>query len=132
MPTTLPAEAAAEWRRIAPELDRIGMLTKVDRAALTHYCLHHARAMWAETEIATYGGFIDVEIFGRYGNKIGTRRVVNPAIKISKEEAALVRQFLSEFGLTPGSRTRLKTPEQNHDDNDEVEAIIKASRNVRA
>lgn len=37
-PTWLTLEAKAEWRRLVAELDAIGMLTKVDRAAMATFC----------------------------------------------------------------------------------------------
>jgi P27 family predicted phage terminase small subunit len=44
----LSAEAAAEWDRVAGELDDAGALALVDRAALAAYCL-----AWAELVAAT-------------------------------------------------------------------------------
>ena len=37
-PSWLSPEAREEWRRLAPELTRLGLLTLLDRAALTIYC----------------------------------------------------------------------------------------------
>ena len=37
-PTWLSAEARAEWKRVAPELIRVGVLARVDRAILVGYC----------------------------------------------------------------------------------------------
>jgi phage terminase small subunit len=48
MPKDLPAEAKAEWRRVVPELEEIGLLAKVDRAMLIRYC--SAWSDWLELE----------------------------------------------------------------------------------
>ena len=48
MPRDLPAEAQAEWRRVVPELEEIGLLAKVDRAVLVRYCT--AWADWVELQ----------------------------------------------------------------------------------
>ena len=37
-PAVLDGEARAEWERIVPELLDAGVLTQIDRAALTGYC----------------------------------------------------------------------------------------------
>lgn len=37
-PTWLGREAKAEWRRIVPELDRLRLLTTIDRAILVTWC----------------------------------------------------------------------------------------------
>ncbi|MDP9225839.1 MAG: phage terminase small subunit P27 family, partial [Actinomycetota bacterium] len=37
-PARLSREARAEWKRIAPELERIGLLSNLDRALLTVWC----------------------------------------------------------------------------------------------
>jgi phage terminase small subunit len=37
-PTWLDREARAEWRRVTPELERLGLLSHIDRGMLTLYC----------------------------------------------------------------------------------------------
>jgi hypothetical protein len=37
-PDYLDAEASKEWDRIVPELERLGLLTQLDRAMLVSYC----------------------------------------------------------------------------------------------
>lgn len=44
VPKELKGEARAEWKRIVPELERVGMLAKVDRGLLMRYC--SAWASW--------------------------------------------------------------------------------------
>lgn len=41
----------AEWKRIAEALNRIGLLTQVDRAALAAYCQAYGRWMEAERKL---------------------------------------------------------------------------------
>src|SRR3990167_8908338 len=54
-PEWLSAEAKREWSRLAGELERLGLLTVVDRAALAGLCQAWARAAEAERVLAIEG-----------------------------------------------------------------------------
>ena len=99
-PTWLDKEAKAEWRRIVPELERLGLLTVVDRAALTTYCI-----AWSEMNEAARVLKND----GRY-QRIGEDGHLAPHPALAHYRAAwkAVKDFCSLFGLDPSSRTRLK------------------------
>ena len=99
-PEHLDAAAALEWVRIVPELETLGLLTLIDRAALAAYCQAYSRWQAAEAIIATEG-------LTTLNLKTGCVRA-HPAVSIAKESMRLVREFMSEFGLSPASRTRLK------------------------
>src|SRR5690606_5520585 len=60
-PSHLKGEARREWKRIAPELVELGVLARVDRAALAAYCQTYARWVEAEEVIADDGLIMDVE-----------------------------------------------------------------------
>ena len=51
-PAHLSASAKAEWKRLAGALNRIGLLTQVDRAALAAYCQAYGRWVEAEKKLA--------------------------------------------------------------------------------
>ena len=55
-PTWMSKEGRKEWRRLAPELERLGLLTKADLAMFAAYCSAFGKLAWAEREIkkATY------------------------------------------------------------------------------
>jgi len=111
-PSWLPKSAKAEWRRVVPELERLGMLAKVDRAALVSYCQAVAMAEEAQ-QILDVEGLV---VFGAQGG-----RVKNPAASIVREAASTIRAFAAEFGLTPASRSRLVVP---RGDSDEAERLL--------
>src|SRR5437867_1292436 len=52
MPIWLPTEARAEWNRVVPELARLGILKRLDGAALVAYCLAWDRLVEAQRMIA--------------------------------------------------------------------------------
>lgn len=98
-PDSLSQDAKDEWVRVVVELERIGMLTRVDAPALEAYCDAVAMMRVARANIDANG----IVTQGERG------MVRNPAVSIHRDCAALVRQFAAEFGLTPSARTRIKT-----------------------
>ena len=111
-PSWLPVEAKAEWKRVVPELERIGVLTKVDRGALAAYCQAWATLKAAEAEIAEHG-IVTLEQERVFEDPdagtfvIYVRSAPNPAVKMAKDAAQTVRLFCAEFGLTPSARSRM-------------------------
>lgn len=99
-PPHLNDEAKKEWRRMAKRLHDAGILTYVDRASLAAYCQAYGRWVEAE-ELAEKDGLI---IETSNGNKIQ-----NPAVGIANKAMADMVKIASEFGMTPSSRTKLKT-----------------------
>ena len=55
MPEHLSTAAREEWERIVPELLALGVLSKIDRGALSAYCTCHAMALAAEAAITEKG-----------------------------------------------------------------------------
>ncbi len=110
-PSWLSYQARAEWRRIVPELERLGLLTMVDRAALVGYCEAWARYTKAAKEIQK--GFTYEAIDKNFQMK----RIKKPEVAICHDALNQIRTFCIEFGLTPSSRgkmnTAIKPPEQD-------------------
>ena len=105
-PPFITGYAADEWWRTAPELHRLGLLTRVDVPALAAYC--HAFGQWrmAAESLAKMqandpimNGMI---IKTKYGDA-----AMNPLVSIARKHAGDVIRYASEFGLTPVARTRL-------------------------
>lgn len=98
-PEHLDEVARAEWSRVVPELERLGVLTVVDGAGLEAYCANYSMAVRL-SKIASAAPLLKTEK--------GLR--VNPASGEARRYWTLVKQFAAEFGLTPASRTRVGTP----------------------
>ncbi len=110
-PHWLEEAAKVEWMRVAPELNRLGLLTRVDRAALAAYCQSYARWQEAETILSSEG------ITCEYTNKNGsTNTTLRPEVLVAKQYLQFLRAFCSEFGLTPSSRARMVLPKDEEDD----------------
>ncbi len=106
-PAWLLPEAKREWSRVAPELERLGLLTVVDRAALAGYCQAWAQAVQAEDVLRREG-----LTFTTPNGYVQQR----PEVAIAQKAWQAVKSFAAEFGLTPSSRTRLSLPEFDDDD----------------
>jgi P27 family predicted phage terminase small subunit len=108
-PKWVTGEGRKEWRRIVPLLVRLGLLTKVDRAALVGYCQAWARVVQAEEEMQK-PGFQMIEVTDKgYAH-------VNPWFQVWTQSMKQVKAFGAEFGLTPAARSRVQTPEASEDD----------------
>lgn len=106
-PRYLGRYAKTEWRRVVPELHRLGLLSVVDRAALEAYC--EAYHDWREAKLA-----LDEE--GRtYKTDTGYIRP-RPEIKFAAEAVKTMKAFMGEFGLTPSARSRIAMPESEEVD----------------
>ena len=98
LPTWLSREAKAEWRRIVPELIRVGVLARVDRAILVGYC--ESWAMFTNAQRMVHDkGIIQT-------SKEGVHR---PAahVRVLNDARSAFLKFAQELGLSPSARVRL-------------------------
>ncbi|MBO8183761.1 MAG: phage terminase small subunit P27 family [Archaeoglobus sp.] len=110
-PSWLTTEAKKEWKRIAPELHRLGLLTIADEAALANYCQAYGHWVQAEKAIKEYYKR-HKKLTYEYTNKNGsTNEVPIPEIAIAQKYQQIIKSFCAEFGLTPSSRARIELPD---------------------
>jgi P27 family predicted phage terminase small subunit len=99
-PPELAGVAADEWRRLAPKLQALGLLTEIDDRALVAYCVIWARWLEAETQLRAHG----LVLKGKRGAPF-----VSPYVKIAQQSAQQLRGWIEQFGMTPSARARVKT-----------------------
>lgn len=102
-PSTLCREAKAEWNRIVPELNRTGLLAKVDRGALAAYC--DAWAKWNEAR-----RLLDAEGLTCESGR-DNRPAKHPAWMVYAQAATLMAAFEKELFISPNARLRSALPE---------------------
>lgn len=94
----LEGEALAEWERIIPQLEGMGILSTVYRAPLVAYCL-----IWAD--------FVDsvenIRKFGKVVKSPSGYAMPNPYVSIARQAREDLRKYAAEFGLTPSSASRI-------------------------
>lgn len=101
-PAHLKGAARRMWKLVAGELDALGLIAKVDGAALEGVCVAYCRAIEADRALAEFGLTYSRGLPS--GDLVHVKR---PEIAISRDSWAQVKSFCVEFGLTPVSRSRL-------------------------
>ena len=142
-PNFLKGAAKKEWQRLSPELYTLGLLSLIDRAALAAYC--SAYGMWVEVEhelmqmrksnkelamlkkkypernIQSANGLVRQTSNGNW--------IMEPLLGVRKQALEQMHKFLTEFGMTPASRTRIMVDisNLNHGD-DKMEEVLNRGR----
>jgi len=106
MPQHLIGHAADEWNRITKELHEFGLVTQLDRAALSAYCQTYSRWVQAEALIGD-NGVTSITSNGTL--------VQSPYVGIANQSLQLMYKYLVEFGMTPSSRTRVAAVKRDDD-----------------
>jgi len=115
-PTWLEPEAKKEWRRMTKTLEAIGVLTQVDTTAFAGYCQAYAR--WKEAE----------EFLSKHGTIFKTpsgyiQQV--PQVSIAQTYLKIMKDFCSEFGLTPAARSRISVSTTEGASEDPMDKILR-------
>jgi P27 family predicted phage terminase small subunit len=97
-PAHLKGEARSAWKRIATDLHKTGLLTKIDGPALSAYCVCWARWIEAEDSVRSEGPVV----LTKTGYPIQS-----PWLAIAVNAMKQMISILTEFGMTPSSRARI-------------------------
>ena len=108
-------EARKEWKRLAPKLEMLGVLSELDMAAFAEYCQAYARWKEAEEYISSHGSTFETAN--------GCIMAV-PQVNIAKSYLAAMESAAKQFGLTPAARSRLIANADNGDRDDELERLL--------
>jgi P27 family predicted phage terminase small subunit len=100
-PAWLKGEARRLWMRTVPELQRMGLIGKVDEIGMVLLCQNWSR--WKDVELELDEPGLDSEATGRL------RR---DSSRLSKD----LWKALSEFGMSPVARARVATPQTLEDE----------------
>jgi P27 family predicted phage terminase small subunit len=94
-----------EWDRTGPLLVEAKMLTESDLPAFMAYCMNIDLMIQAQLDIQAHG----MTVIGHRG------KVRNPAIAAFGQASTAIRGFVSEFGLSPSARSRIRIPKDETD-----------------
>lgn len=119
-PVWIWPEAKKEWKRIAGELEKYGLISRLDRAALVLYCQAWAKMVWAERQLTRamkdaedkraaaeaageeYLGGDGIMVRTANGNFTYSHHWV-----VGNKAAASIKRYLDLFGLSPSARSRV-------------------------
>jgi len=101
-PPWLTGEGRKMWERLAPELERLGLLTAIDGEAFAAACQCWKTYVDCQRHLKKHGYTY------AYVNKAGAENEIErPQVKIAQKALDQFKAFCAEFGLTPSSRTRI-------------------------
>lgn len=99
-------DAAAEWKRVVPVLDSLGLLSTVDNTVLVDYCITWARILQCERQLSIEG----------LTKETDRGPAKNPVTTIVGQYRSAMKGYTGELGLGPSSRGRLAIPGSASDD----------------
>lgn len=114
-PGWLEEEAKKEWKRIAKQLEQLGILTEIDMAAFAGYCQAYARWKEAEEYISEHGAVMKAP--SGYCQQV-------PQVSIAQTYLKIMNRFCEQFGLTPSARSRIVTDSGDSKGSDAMELLL--------
>lgn len=118
-PADLTPSGRTFWRRHAPELARLGLLTVNDVDSFAACCEAWAFMQQAKTELRGSSKTANAKV--TTSDRAHGREVrKHPAFTVYKQAEASYLAWAREFGLTPSSRVGLPGPGDDGDDDDDL------------
>ena len=117
-PAWLGREAKAEWRRVAKQLARAGLVQRVDLAALAAYCEAWGEFVQLRADVDALRAAAADEPAGR------TAESVLKLIRRKNAAAERAERMAAQFGFTPAARARITAPPPP-DEPDELDQLIR-------
>ena len=102
-PKWLDDEAKKEWKRLAPAMVALGLLTEVDTSAFAELCQNYAYYLAADKAILEMGAAGPIEMQKAPSGYMQQ----HPLLSLRKQYYETWRKGLADFGLTPASRARI-------------------------
>ena len=114
-PKWLDSTARKEWERVAPELERLELLTQIDVMALAAYCVAFADLMSARAMIKQKGRYLT----GSRGSTI-----VAPWVRQANKASEMMVRHAAQFGCTPSARRGLEVKPMKSKGKSEIDRIL--------
>jgi P27 family predicted phage terminase small subunit len=114
-PDYLDKDGRREWRRLAPILHSMDILTLADGAALGLLCDSFVQWRRAAEKITSEGPTVPAPRGGVTSS---------PWVRIARSARETYLRLLCEFGCTPASRASIKVPPPADDSKDELDAFL--------
>jgi P27 family predicted phage terminase small subunit len=115
-PKFLQGEAQKQFKETAKKLARIGLMTELDDMALSMLCQGWQEYLEATEQVRKSG------ILVKSPNGFP---VLNPYLTVANQALKKVRSLLAEFGMTPGSRSRINAAVADDESDNEWAKLLK-------
>jgi P27 family predicted phage terminase small subunit len=119
-PDNAPYEVHEIWRYTVEHLDKMGCVSLADRDMIYAYCEAVVLHRHASSLIAHKRELLDIEM-ARSDGELGTEErltaSLGQAVRMQKTAAESMRNFGSQFGLSPSSRGGIKVGDKPGDAN---------------
>lgn len=114
-PRWLGAAAKREWRRASKELEKLGLISRIDLAAFAAYCQALADFEHCQRVLDTpdEDGVVRLTITTKSGYS-----QPKPEVAIKKQAWATIKSFCTEFGMTPSARGTMSLPKRDESGDD--------------
>ncbi len=119
-PEDLTPEAREVWDRLAPDLVRKQVVTHCNQDGFTVYC--ECVAAFSKARDLLGAGLLVK------GRSHGGGLVTNPAWRIFRDAAQLVRTYAQEFGLTPAAQASLSIADDYDSDDAALLRLLTPAR----
>ena len=104
MPAGMSVMAKKHWSKVCSQLKDAGIITNLDVTALMIYCESYAQWRDATDKINTHGSVVK-------GSQDFPVR--SPYLYVAQKAFDQMKSMLTEFGMTPSSRTKVNTTEEH-------------------
>lgn len=133
-PVWLLDDARAEWERIAPELEKLGLISELDVAHLAAYCQAYAlmKRTAEELKLLQAEGLaesIPNRTRGLVDSTPSGYKQMSALLTVYNRAADQMARHAAEFGLSPSARMRVKGDAQGSlfPESDPMEAFLRAT-----
>lgn len=90
-------EARAEWKRLAPQLQLLGLIDATNQQSFAAYCLNWSLFLRAKRQVEQDGMTFKTD---------SGQIKAHPAFQAMRAAGSEMRKFATEHGITPSSRAR--------------------------
>lgn len=115
-PGHLQVEAKREWKRMGAELEALGLISQIDRAAFVGYCTAWAETVFCEQKISVLNAADPEGQAGLIGITPSGYQQMSVWVQIRNRAYERMLKFSAEFGMSPSARGRV-TPSENRQSN---------------
>lgn len=108
VPSHLDPIAKTMWKNLAGQLDKLGVLSQTDLSSLEQCCETYARIRRLRAEIKSLGSTTYKSV--KDGGEVLWKAY--PQVAQLERAESNHKMYLTEIGLTPSSRSKIKTTEE--------------------